>query len=120
MLCASLMLTSSGCVYLVVGTLGAVGGYMISPDTVEGITANDKDALWDAAINVSSIMGLIEEKQKSSGIIIAKINNARVTITIMPLNQSNVRLTVKARKAFLPKSQIAQDVFVKIMSQVNE
>lgn len=119
-LCLSLALTASGCVYLVIGTFGALGGYVVSPDTVEGITSNDKEALWDAAVNVVSIMGLIEEKQSSSGIIIAKINGARVTITIMPLNQSNVRLTVKARKAFLPKISIAQDVFVKVMSQVNE
>ncbi len=119
-LCLSLAFTASGCVYLVIGSFGALGGYVVSPDTVEGITSNDKESLWDASINVVSIMGLIEEKQSSAGIIIAKINGAKVTITIMPLNQSNVRLTVKARKAFLPKISIAQDVFVKVMSQVNE
>ena len=119
-LCLSLTMATSGCIYLVIGSFGALGGYVVSPDTVEGITANDKESLWDASINVVSIMGLIEEKQSSAGIIIAKINGAKVTITIMPLNQSNVRLTVKARKAFLPKISIAQDVFVKVMSQVNE
>ncbi len=119
-LCLSLALTASGCVYLVIGSFGALGGYVVSPDTVEGITSNDKESLWDASINVVSIMGLIEEKQSSAGIIIAKINGAKVTITIMPLNLSNVRFTVKARKAFLPKISIAQDVFVKVMSQVNE
>ena len=119
-LCGALAFSVCGCVYLVVGTVGALGGYIVSPDTVEGITGNDKDALWDAAIDVISIMGLVEDKQKSSGIILAKVNNAKVTITISPLSQSTIKLSVKARKSFLPKISIAQDVFVKIMSQVNE
>ena len=110
----------SSCVYLVVGTVGALGGYVVSPDTVEGITANDKESLWDAAVNVVSIMGLIEEQQKSSGIMIAKVNNAKVTINIIPLNQSTVKFSVKARKNFLPKIAIAQDIFVKVMSQVKD
>ena len=120
LLCAFLAISFSGCVYLVVGTVGALGGYVVSPDTVEGITANNKDSLWDSAVNVVSIMGLIEDQQKSSGIMIAKVNGAKVTITIMPLNQSTVKLSVKARSTLLPKISVAQDVFVKIMSQVNE
>ena len=110
----------SGCVYLVVGTVGALGGYVVSPDTVEGMTANDKDALWDGAVDIVSIMGIIEEQQKSSGIIIAKVNGAKVTITITPLSKSTVKLSVKARKSLLPKISVAQDVFVKIMSHANE
>jgi hypothetical protein len=118
--CIVITMSLSSCIYIVVGTVGALGGYMISPDTVEGITANDKDSLWDAAVNVVSIMGIIEEQEKSSGIMIAKVSGTKVTITITPLNQSTVKLSVKARKSYLPKSQVAQDIFVKIMSQVNE
>jgi hypothetical protein len=110
----------SGCVYLVVGTVGALGGYVISSDTIEGVTNNTKEEVWDAAKDIISIMGLIEEEQKSSGVMIAKVNNAKVTITIVPLSSSAVKLSVKARKSFLPKISIAQDVFVKVMSQVNE
>ena len=32
----SFTLCTSGCVYLVVGGIGALGGYVVSPDTVEG------------------------------------------------------------------------------------
>ena len=55
----------SGCIYLVVGGIGAVGGYVVSPDTVEGITENDTAMVWDTAIEVISIMGLIEEENEA-------------------------------------------------------
>lgn len=109
----------TGCAYVVVGSLGAVGGYVASPDSVEGITESDLTTVWDAAVDIVSIMGMIEEKHEDGGIIVAKIGGARVTITIAPLSQSAVKLNVKARKAFLPKISLAQDVFVKIMSRVN-
>ena len=38
--CAVVCLASSGCVYMLIGGLGAVGGYAISPDTVDYINAH--------------------------------------------------------------------------------
>jgi len=105
---------------LVVGGIGAVGGYIVSPDTVEGTTHNDTVTIWDAAIEVVSIMGLIEEKSEAGGVILAKISGAKVTITLTPVNQTTTKVTVKARKAYLPRISLAQDVFVKIMSRFNE
>ena len=110
----------SGCVYLVVGGIGAVGGYIVSPDTVEGITDNDVALVWDTAIETVSIMGLIDESEEASGMILASIHGAKITITIVSLNVSTTKLTVKARKSFLPRISLAQDVFVKIMSRVEE
>ena len=110
----------TGCVYLVVGGVGALGGYVISPDTVEGLTNSDQDAVWDTAKEVASVMGTINEELQESGVLIAHISGAKVTITLMPMGKSSVKLTVKARKAFLPKITVAQDVFVKIMSRLSE
>ena len=115
-----LLLSLTGCAYVAVAGLGAVGGYMVSPDSVEGITEYDLVTVWDTAVEIVSVMGLIEEKQEEGGVIVAKISGARVTITITSLSQSAVKLNVKARKIFLPKSDLAQDVFVKIMSHLNE
>jgi hypothetical protein len=115
-----LLLSSSGCIYLVVGGIGAVGGYIVSPDTVEGITENSPDEVWDAAIEILSIIGLIEEENHSGGLILASSSGAKITVTIIALNETAVKITVKARKAYLPKISLAQDVFVKIMSRVNE
>jgi len=113
---ASVLMFSSGCVYLIVGGIGAVGGYVVSPDTVEGLTESDEITVWDKAVEISSIMGIVLEQNEDAGTIVAKISKARVNITIVSLNDTTVKVTVKARRAFLPKISIAQDVFVKIMS----
>lgn len=111
----------SGCVYVVVGSLGALGGYVISPDTVEGIIDNKTyDDVWDAVIETISDMGLIDEKNNSAGIVIAKIRGTKVNITVFRLSDSAVKLTIKARKAFLPRINIAQDVYVKIANYLEE
>ena len=110
----------SGCAYLVVGSIGALGGYVISPDTVEGVTGNDAESVWDATVDIVSVMGTIEEEYKNTGLLMARVNRAKVTIAVIALNSSTTKLTVKARKFKLPKITVAQDVFVKIMSSLNE
>lgn len=110
------LLFQAGCVYLVIGSVGAVGGYVVSPDTVEGITTYDQVTIWDAAIDVIGIMGLIEEQSEAGGIILAKVAGSKVTITIVSINAETTKLTIKARKAFFPKITIAQDVYVKIIN----
>ena len=115
-----LLFSFSGCIYLVVGGIGAVGGYIVSPDTVEGITENDTATMWDSAIEVLSVMGLIEEENETGGMILANVSGAKITVTIISLSPMATKVTVKARKAYLPRISLAQDVFVKIMSRVNE
>ncbi len=115
-----MLLSFSGCIYLVVGGIGAVGGYIVSPDTVEGTTENDVMIVWDTAIEVFSIMGLIEEENEAGGMILGKVNGAKVTATIVSLSPTTTKVTVKARKAYLPRISLAQDVFVKIMSRLEE
>ncbi|OGX39128.1 MAG: hypothetical protein A3D87_02905 [Omnitrophica WOR_2 bacterium RIFCSPHIGHO2_02_FULL_50_17] len=110
----------SGCIYLVVGSVGALGGYIVSPDTVEGVTEAETGVVWDTAVEVVSIMGLVETQNESGGLIKAKIHNTFVTIMITAAGTSSVKLSVKARKHYLPKISLAQDVFVKIMSRVQE
>ncbi|HLF19079.1 MAG TPA: DUF3568 family protein [Candidatus Omnitrophota bacterium] len=109
----------SGCVYLVVGGVGALGGYIVSPDTVEGISENDTQTVWDASVDVIAIMGVIQEQQQEAGFIKAQISRAQVTITIISINDTTTKISIKARKAFLPKISLAQDIYVKIMSYLN-
>lgn len=113
-------LSLNGCVYLVVGGVGALGGYIVSPDTVEGVSNNTIDDVWRSTLDVMGIMGIIEEQSKEAGILIGKVNGCKVTVTITTINQKNVKVSVKARKAFFPKINVAQDVFVKIMTNVEE
>lgn len=110
----------SGCIYLVVGSVGALGGYIVSPDTVEGVTEEETAVVWDTAVEVVSIMGLIESQNESGGLIRARIHNSHVTVLIAATGPSGTKLSVKVRKHYLPKISLAQDVFVKIMSRVQE
>lgn len=119
-LLAALLLSSSGCIYLVVGGIGAVGGYVVSPDTVEGLTEYDELDLWDASFEVASVMGVIKKQSEGVGEIQALINGATVNITVEPLSEDTSKLSVKSRKYHLPKISVAQDVFVKIMTKMLE
>ena len=117
----SLLLTcSQGCIYLVVGGIGAVGGYIVSPDTVEGVTETSTEEVWDATIEVLSIMGLIVEENEAGGLILYNVSGAKITVTIISLSTTTTKVTVKARKAYLPRISLAQDIFVKIMTRLDE
>jgi len=116
-----LIFATNGCIYVVVGGLGALGGYVASPDTVEGLVSSTSfDTVWDAAIEIVSIMGIIEEQNESGGVILAKIQGAKVTLMVYNLSASTIKLSVKARKALLPKIKLAQDIYVKVVSFVEE
>ena len=54
------------------------------------------------------------------GVITAKISGTKVTVTAISLNDSSVKISVKARKFGMPKISVSQNVFVKIMSYLNE
>ena len=44
------MISASGCFYLIVGGAAAAGGYAISRDTIQGETDRSFDEVWDAAL----------------------------------------------------------------------
>ncbi len=109
----------SGCVYVVVGSLGAIGGYVVSPDTVEGVVSDRSQAdVFRAALDVVGQMGLVEEQSEAAGVILATVNKAKVQVSVFYLSQSAVKVAVKARRSFFPKIKVAQDVYVKIMNRL--
>ncbi len=113
-------LLSSGCVYLVAGGVGALGGYAISRDTVEGEAEVDYDTIWDAATEVMGIMGDVKRKDYKLGTLDATVNGARVNVDMSQISSREVRLRVKARKNMLPSIEIAQDVFMKIKNRASQ
>lgn len=108
----------SGCVYLVVGGIGALGGYVVSPDTVEGIAKTESDVVWETALEVVSIMGVVTESSRDAGIILVTVEKADVRVTVEPLTDRQTMISVKARKFNFPRISTAQNVFVKIMSEL--
>ncbi|MEW5895156.1 MAG: DUF3568 family protein [Candidatus Omnitrophota bacterium] len=114
------MCSLNGCVYLVVGGVGALGGYVVSPDTVEGtIVEKDYEDVWSAASEVLSNSGMVEEENELNGTIIARVQGARVHVSVFRVGTNTAKLSVKARKSILPKIMIAQDVYVKIVEAID-
>ena len=100
LLLAGFVLTASGCFYLVIGGVGALGGYAISPDTVEGVVNKETTQdLWQAAVEVISIMGIIQEQNEVSGVLIAQVQGAYITITVTESPADSVKLRVKIGRA---------------------
>jgi hypothetical protein len=111
-----LAFSAGGCVVLAVGAAGVVGGYVISPDTVEGSVARSIEETWDAAKEITGIMGKVVEENNQQGLVVAEINATRVTITMLSINATTTKITIKARKSFMPKIDVAQDVYIKIVN----
>jgi hypothetical protein len=115
-LAALLAFSTSGCVMLAVGAAGVVGGYVISPDTVEGSIGRSMEDAWISAKEITGIMGHVVEENNSQGVLVAEIASARVTVTLMTINATTTKISVKARKSFMPKIDLAQDVYIKIVN----
>ncbi len=111
-----LAFSAGGCVILAAGAVGVVGGYVVSPDTVEGNTARSFEDVWAAAKEIVGIMGHVTGENNAQGVLIAEVNSARVTITIVSINASTTKMSVKARKSFMPKIDLAQDIYTKILN----
>lgn len=111
---------SSGCIYLAVGAVGVVGGYVVSPDTVEGTTTHTTEECWDAAKQIVSIMGTVVQEGPNGSQLEATINGSKVIITLSAINVSTTKVSVKARKAFMPKIDVAQDVYAKIINSMEK
>ena len=114
------MMALNSCVYLVVGGLGAVGGYAISPDTVEGIFSKQSPSdVWSAAEEVVGVMGLIEERSEAAGMMICRIQGSKVTVTITRMSESSVKMTVKSRRAMFPRIKLSEEIFLKVHKYLN-
>jgi len=115
-LCSSL----SGCWFLVVGGAGAVGGYAVTQDTFEGISAKGQEELVAASRKVLSIMGTIKEERPKDGIIEAMVYGNHVTVSVIQVNLTTSKLRVKARKDLLPSRAVAQEIYTKIINQLEQ
>lgn len=117
-----LIFSLAGCVpmvFVAVGA-GAVGGYAVSRDTFEGVSAKGQDEIWDAANHVLPIMGEVKDSDRKAGTLHAVVSGVNVMVSIIPVNLTTTKLRVKARKSIFPRIAIAQDVYTKIMHQLEQ
>lgn len=107
-----------GCAPLIIGSaVGALGGYAISRDTIQGETDKSYDSLWRSALMVSKIRGTIKQEDGTRGFIELEADKSRICIRLIRLTHATTRLRISARKYHLPNIDLAQDIFVKIMEQ---
>ena len=107
-----------GCAPLIIGgVVGALGGYAVSKDTIQGDTDKNYDGLWEAALTVSKIRGQIKYEDKTKGYIELEAESSKVNIRLIRLTVSATKLRVSAHKYHFPNLSLAQDIFMKIMEQ---
>ena len=106
----------SGCAVVLVGA-GAAGGYAVGKDYIQGETDKDFDRVYNSAVNIADIMGVVESKfsNPSLGKIKAMVGTSSLDIDIERLTQKTVRLKVRSRKNLMPNIELAQKVYTKIL-----
>ncbi|MFA6357849.1 MAG: DUF3568 family protein [Candidatus Omnitrophota bacterium] len=108
-----------GCAPLIIGAAaGGLGAYGVSRDTVQGDTDKNYEELWASALNVSSACGLIQQEDAAGGYIELGTQSSKVWIKLVRLTQTATRVKVSARKYHFPNMELAQDIFVKIITGV--
>jgi hypothetical protein len=116
---ASLMMLS-GCAVLLIGSVGAVGGYAITRDTIQGEYDASPKKAWTAAHEVCRLLGSVAAKDSGRGTVEAFVDRAKVKVEITSLTPEAIRVKVKARKGIFPRLGTAEKVFVKIAQQLME
>ncbi len=112
------LLLITGCVPALVAA-GVVTGYAISNDSAMGNVKSEYRVLWDLCMDVlESMEAEVLLVKESRGIIKAKVSDHSVVIKINSISSDNQRLKVSARRNFLPKPQMAQKIFFKIIEDL--
>ncbi|MFH1507461.1 MAG: DUF3568 family protein [Candidatus Omnitrophota bacterium] len=117
-LTAFIIVNLYGCAPVLVGAVvgaGALGGYALSPDTVEADAEQPYEELWRSAIDIARIRGEIIQENYSQGYIEFKEKSSRVWIKLLRLTRSVTRIKISARKNHLPSLALAQELYAKIV-----
>ena len=112
------VLLLAGCVPALIA-VGVVTGYGLSNDSASGNVKSEYRILWDICLDTLDVMEAeILVVNESKGMIKAKVSEHSVWIKINTLTPDSQRLKVSAKKNFLPKPQLAQKVFFKIVEDL--
>ncbi len=108
-----------GCTPLLIGAgVGAVAGYCVTKDAIQGELDVDFNTLYNAAKSALEEMGEVTQQDTQSGRIDGVIGLNKVKISVDSLTKHTQRLKVKCRKGFLPNLTLANRIFVKIINKV--
>lgn len=105
----------SGCVVLIAGSVGAIGGYAVTRDTIQGEYDIRYQNVWKSAVQICNTLGTVTTRDTDRGVIVVMIDRAKVRVEVTQITPNATRIKVKARKGIFPRMGTAQDVFVKIV-----
>ncbi len=108
------LLANAGCAVALIGA-GALGGYAISKDTIQGNADRPFEAIWQASITAVSDMGAVTGQDREAGLIIGEVQKSDVRVTVEQMTERSVQLSVKCRRNLLPNLSLAEKIFVKIL-----
>lgn len=112
------VLVFSGCAAVLIGA-GAVGGYAVSRDSVVVNLEKSKEAVYRQSLEVAKKAGQVTVEDPRHGIIEMTTPEAvKVRIRLKQLTPRALELKVKARKNMLPRVDVAQDLYGKIMERL--
>ena len=83
---------------------------------MQGDSDKSYEALWESAVNVARIRGMIQQENSSTGYIELSAESSKVWIRLIRLTQATTRIKISARKFHFPNMDLAQDIFVKIVA----
>lgn len=63
-------------------------------------------------------MGTITDARPKDGEIVATVYGSHVIVDVIQINLTTSKLRVKARKDLLPNRAVAQEIYTKIMNQL--
>jgi len=114
-----LLIHITGCAPLFLMTVGGVGVYAVSKDTIQGDTDTTYETLWDAAMKVARIRGTILQEDSNRGYIEidAKPNRIKIQFVRVTAATTKIKVTARKYKNMFPNIEIAQDVFIKIIEE---
>ena len=65
-------------------------------------------------------MGTISDERPKDGEIVGTVYGAHITVDVIQINLTTSKLRVKARQFMMPRIGIAQEVYTKIMNQLEQ
>ena len=117
-LALGLLLAAGGCAPVLIGA-GAVGGYLISKDSIQNNFDLPLTQVYRVSRDVLEEEGLLKRADEKKGYLKAVVEDTNVVITVKQLTRRTVSLKVQARTdLFVPKIDVAQAIYTKIADRL--
>ena len=117
-LAAVSLLSQGGCALVLIGG-GALAGYSLSKDSIEGYTDSSGDYIWNNSIAVMRQRGALTKTDRTHGKFEGVVNGVTVKGEITPISDKTVKLRISGRKGLLPSVEVPQELFIKITENVS-